>query len=60
MKTNTSTKRKPIPLIDQEALELIIARADREGRSRSNALAFTVKQALGQKQNDTVTACQTQ
>jgi len=60
MKTSTSTKLKPVALTDQEALVLIYNRADQEGRSRGNALAFTVKQALGQKQNDNVTMCQNQ
>ena len=51
---------KAVALRDKKALRLIYQKADQEGRSRSNALACTVKQALGQKQNGTLTDYQKQ
>ena len=49
MRKRNAKKLKPIQLLNQEALYLVYVRANREGRSRSNALAQTIKEALGHK-----------
>ena len=43
---------KPIPITDQEAIRLIQERAEREDRSKANAAAITIKEALNQDNQD--------